>query len=73
MKEEIAQAVGRLATAITPPGALGTTDSSGVYVDSLTEAIMGNTSGLITLAQSIDELTETLRHHEKSATNNSET
>jgi hypothetical protein len=73
MKEETAQAIYRLATAITPPGALGSNDATGCYVESLTEAIMGNTSAMMRLAESIDELTETLRHHEKAATNNPET
>jgi len=50
-----------IADAITPfVGAPGK-DASGTYVASLTEALMGITSGLVMIAESIGDLAEAVR------------
>lgn len=50
-----------LASSITPPEALGTRDASGGHVESLTEAVMGVTAGLVRIAESIEDLAEAVR------------
>ena len=51
----------QIANAITPMGVAGGSDGCGNHVESLTEAVMGITDGLIRVADSISELAEAVR------------
>lgn len=51
----------RLASAITPQNASGGRDSYGGKVESLTEAVMGATSGLHDIADAIRELAQSVK------------
>ncbi len=59
--DQITAAVRNLANAITPSSALGTNDATGGYVTSHTEAIMGITSALCKIAESISDLADAVR------------
>ena len=65
---EIANAVAdgftKLARAITPLSALAGTDAAGGRVESLTEAIMGVTAGLVQIADAIGDLAEAVRERD---------
>jgi len=65
---EIANAVTdgftKLARAITPLSALAGTDAAGGSVESLTEAIMGVTAGLVQIADAIGDLAEAVRERD---------
>lgn len=50
-----------IADAITPFVGVPGKDASGAYVASLTEAMMGITSGLVMIAESIGDLAEAVR------------
>jgi hypothetical protein len=50
----LAHGVKLIASSITPVNALGTYDSAGQYVSSLTEALMGITRDLTTVADVMD-------------------
>ena len=52
----------RIAAAITPVVA-GGTDATGGHVESLTEAVMGITGGLVKVAEAIGALAEAIREH----------
>lgn len=54
--EPVADAIRTLANALTPTGAVAGHDASGGYVRSVTEAVMGITSGLYAIASSIERL-----------------
>ena len=53
----------KLARAITPLSALAGTDAAGGHVESLTEAVMGVTAGLVQIAEAIGDLAEAVREH----------
>jgi hypothetical protein len=57
--EAIYKGLALLANAITPTGASPSHDEAGNYVASLTEAIMGITSGLHKIAEAIEHLADT--------------
>lgn len=59
----IAPAIARIAEAITPNVA-GDHDASGGYVSSLTEAVMGATAGLQSIAAAIHHLAEAIESKE---------
>jgi hypothetical protein len=54
---EIVQAVRSLSHAVTTP-TVGNCDAADVYVESLTEAVMGVTAGLIEIARAIERFTD---------------
>lgn len=54
---ELTEAARSVANAITPLGVLGSHDKAGTFAESLTEAVMGNTAGLVKIAESIDRFT----------------
>ncbi len=54
-KHDIFYSVKRIASAITP-NVCGNNDASGGHVESLTEAVMGTTAGLMAIATAIDGL-----------------
>lgn len=56
----VARSADRIATAITPRAAAGK-DANGGHVESLTEAVMGMTAGLVAIAQAINELASAVR------------
>lgn len=56
----VAQSNMRIARAITSPASAGT-DAAGGHVESLTEAVMGITAGLLQVAEAIRELAEAHR------------
>lgn len=58
----LANGIYRLASAITPNVA-GSKDATGVHVESLTEAGMGVTSGLMAIANAIQNLADAVREH----------
>ena len=58
----LANGIYRLAAAITP-NIPGSNDASGSHVASLTEAVMGVTSGLIAIAYAIEDLANAVREH----------
>lgn len=58
--DHISQKVDRLARAVFPSETIGGADAVGGYVMSLSEAIMGNTGGLVSIAQSLETISEKL-------------
>ena len=61
---DLSMAVRRLADAITPNIA-GGTDAAGGHVSSLTEAVMGVTSGLCRIASAIEDLASAVSESSK--------
>ncbi len=59
--ELIMDGLDRVAGAITPQGAMAGRDASGGRVSSLTEAVMGITSGLVRVAEAIEGLSGAIR------------
>ena len=57
---DLAVAARRISTAITAPASPGT-DATGGSVDSLTEAVMGITAGLVRIADAISGLADAVR------------
>lgn len=60
----VADGLTKLARAITPLSALAGTDAAGGRVESLTEAIMGVTAGLVQIADAIGDLAEAVRERD---------
>ena len=58
--DNLAKAVGKVSTAIMP-NCVGNEDAAGGRVESLTEAVMGITSGLTNIAHAITDLAEAVR------------
>ncbi len=58
--EDVAEAITGLAHAITPCAVAGHDDAGG-HVESLTEAVMGNTAGLMAIAEAIGDLATAFR------------
>lgn len=54
--EEMARAIRLLANAITPTNVVGSHDETGGFVTSHTEAVMGLTAAMMSIANSISEL-----------------
>ena len=61
LADAIISGLGMLADAITPRNAAGQADSSGGFVESLTEAVMGLTSAAGEIAGEIHELVDAVR------------
>jgi ABC-type transporter Mla subunit MlaD len=59
--DQITGAIRQLADAITPTHAAGSTDASGGFVSSHTEAIMGLTASMQAIASSIGELADAIK------------
>lgn len=59
----VARAAYRVADSITPKIAPGT-DETGGHVESLTEAVMGVTSGLFRIAEAIESLAEAVNNRQ---------
>lgn len=59
--DDLSDEVKRVAEAITPPAMPGK-DACGGTVISLTESVMGITSGLVMVAEAIQELAESVRN-----------
>lgn len=59
--EQITGAIRQLADSITPTNVAGSTDASGGFVSSHTEAVMGLTSAMQSIASSIGELADAIR------------
>lgn len=57
----VANSIRALAKSILPPSAAPNNDASGTGVDSLTEAVMGATAGLMRIAESIGDLADAVR------------
>ena len=55
---------GKLAWAITPLNALAGKDAAGGRVESLTEAVMGVTAGLVQIANAITDLADAVRERD---------
>lgn len=56
--ETMARNIGRIADAICPFTAIPGKDAAGGHVASLTEAVMGMTSGLVLIGEAIESLAE---------------
>ena len=54
----------KLTRAITPLSALAGTDAAGGRVESLTEAVMGVTAGLVRIAEAISDLAASVRERD---------
>jgi len=67
-EEEVSEAVcdgfRKLARAITPLNALAGSDAAGGRVESLTEAVMGVTAGLVRIAEAITDLADAVRERD---------
>ena len=67
-ENEVGQAVAdgfsKLAEAITPLSVLAGTDAAGGRVESLTEAVMGVTAGLVQIADAIRAMAEAVRERD---------
>ena len=61
---DLAKATRTVADAIKPTAVAPGEDASGTTVDSLTEAVMGITSGLYAIASSIGDLADAIREKE---------
>lgn len=59
--EAVQQAGQRIAGAILPPGIAGGNDAAGGRVESLTEAVMGVTAGLVQIADALNNVAEAIR------------
>ncbi len=59
--EKMTGAIRQLADAITPTNAAGSHDASGGYVTSHTEAVMGLTAAMQSIASSISDLADAVR------------
>ena len=60
----INEGLGKVARAITPLSALAGTDAAGGRVESLTEAVMGVTAGLVQIAEAITDLADAVRERD---------
>jgi hypothetical protein len=60
---ELIREIGNIANAITPNGAAPAPDANGGFVASLTEAVMGCSSGLAAIANAIDRLASAVEAH----------
>ena len=60
----VANGFTKLARAITPLSAMAGTDAAGGRVESLTEAVMGVTAGLVQIAEAISDLAEAVRERD---------
>lgn len=59
--ENINESIKSIANAIYPSAAMGTYDAAGVYVGSLTEAIIGQTQALQNVADAINNVAAAIR------------
>lgn len=59
--EQLAHAILAIANAITPRAACASEDATGGVIESVTEALMGHTAGLVRIAEAIDNLAEAVR------------
>jgi hypothetical protein len=58
---QVARSGRAIAHAILPAAAASDSDAAGVTVDSLTEAVMGATAGLVQIADAIHDLAQAVR------------
>lgn len=65
LSEELVRAVRKVGNAITDGGASPGPDDTGGQVGCLTEAVMGMTSALVKIADSIHDLAEAVREHQE--------
>lgn len=63
MVQSLAQNTKAIANAITPTKLNGSSDAGDTFVESLTEAVMGQTRGLCRIADAIHDLAEAIREH----------
>ena len=61
--DELGDAIGNVANAITPLGVMPSKDAADGTVCSLTEAVMGTTAGLFAIARAIEAHTQELKDH----------
>ena len=59
--EVLYQGLRNIANSITPMSAAGSTDATGGYVSSLTEALMGHTRAVVRVADALDNIADALR------------
>jgi hypothetical protein len=62
---DLSRSANRIAKAIFPQDSSGGNDASDNHVESLTEAVMGVTSGLCRIANAIESLADAFRDHEQ--------
>jgi hypothetical protein len=61
LPDAIHEGMRKIAHAIKPLDCVGGEDSAGMYVDSLTQAVMGMTSGLCRIADAINNLADAVK------------
>lgn len=66
-EDEISDSIRALAAAVTPPGSCGADDAAGTYCESLTEAVMGVTAGLVKIADALEMIGDEMREARESA------
>jgi hypothetical protein len=65
LSDAIHEGMRKIAHAIKPLDCVGNEDSAGMYVDSLTQAVMGMTSGLCRIADAINNLADAVKDGER--------
>jgi hypothetical protein len=65
LPDAIHEGMRKIAHAIKPLDCVGGEDSAGMYVDSLTQAVMGMTSGLCRIADAINNLADVVKDGER--------
>jgi len=68
LPDAIHEGMRKIAHAIKPLDCVGGEDSAGMYVDSLTQAVMGTTSGLCRIADAINNLADAVKGGEPIST-----
>lgn len=64
-RNELIKAIYSLTTSISDPSTHAGKDATGGYVNCVTEALMGNTAGLVMIAEAINNLAEAVRDHKE--------
>jgi hypothetical protein len=65
LPDAIHEGMRKIAHAIKPLDCVGGEDSAGMYVDSLTQAVMGMTSGLCRIADAINNLADAVKDDQR--------
>ena len=65
LSDAIHEGMRKIAHVIKPLDCIGGEDSTGTYVDSLTQAVMGMTSGLCRIADAINNLADAVKDCER--------
>lgn len=64
-RNELIKAIYNFTASISDPNAHAGKDAAGGYVTCVTEALMGNTAGLVMIAEAINNLAEAVRDYKE--------